>query len=165
MAREDIWIRAIKQGDMDRLEELIAFYYPAIFRFCFRILGNRQSAEDAVQETFLRLCRSIGSYTHKGMFKAYLYKIGKNTCMDLAENPPHDPLTETQSIEQGYIRAESDADFDRIISSLPTDQREVVILRFAHDLSLREISELIELPLRTVQSRLRYALKKIKENL
>lgn len=163
MSREDTWIRAIKQGDKDRLEELIAFFYPAILRYCYRILGCRQSAEDATQETFLRLCRGMSSYTHKGMFKAYLYKIAKNTCLDLTENLPHDPLTETPELEQGYSRAESDTDFDRMISVLPTDQREVVILRFAHDLSLKEIAEILELPLRTVQSRLRYALQKIKK--
>ena len=68
-------------------------------------------------------------------------------------------------MERGYEQAEGQVDFLELIRALPPEQREVVILRFSQDLTMREIGKVLELPLRTVQSRLRSALKKVKENL
>ena len=67
--------------------------------------------------------------------------------------------------EHGYDQAEADADLQRMVSGLPPEQRELVLLRFAQQLTLREMAEVTGLPLRTVQSRLRAALKKLKSTL
>lgn len=66
-------------------------------------------------------------------------------------------------MERGYEQAEGQVDFLKLIRTLPPEQREVVILRFSQDLTMREIGKVLELPLRTVQSRLRSALKKLKK--
>lgn len=70
-----------------------------------------------------------------------------------------------ECLEQGFKRAETEMDFMLLIKELPEEQREIIYLRFAHDLTLREIGQILNLPQRTVQSRLRAALKRMKKEL
>ena len=65
--------------------------------------------------------------------------------------------------EREFDRAEQEADLARLVERLPEKQREIVLLRFAQDLTLRETADVLGLPLRTVQSRLRAALKYLKK--
>lgn len=67
-------------------------------------------------------------------------------------------------MENGFAQTESDLDLKCLVENLPEKYREIVLLRFAQDLSIREIAEIENIPLRTVQSRLRAALKQIKKN-
>ena len=66
-------------------------------------------------------------------------------------------------LETGYAKTEGDINFLRLIRKLPEDQREVVYLKYAQELSFREIAEILGIPARTVQSRLRIALKKLRK--
>ena len=68
-------------------------------------------------------------------------------------------------MESGYDRVDSDMEVRRLIEKLPEGQRDIVILRCSQDLTLREIAKITKLPLRTVQSRLRAALKYLKKEL
>ncbi|MCI6535414.1 MAG: RNA polymerase sigma factor, partial [Lachnospiraceae bacterium] len=83
MTREDELILRIKQGDFNALDELITSYYPEILRYCLWHAPNRALAEDATQETFLKVIRYSDRYVHKGKFKSFLYQIASNTCIDL----------------------------------------------------------------------------------
>lgn len=67
--------------------------------------------------------------------------------------------------EPGFEDVQSDMVVKKLIKNLPTDLQEIIILRFGQDLTLREIAQVADLPLRTVQSRLRSALKKIKKEM
>ena len=68
-------------------------------------------------------------------------------------------------MEPGFERVESELSLMQLISALPEKQREVVVLRYVHELKLREIAEVLGEPLRTVQSRLRAALKALEKTL
>lgn len=168
MTREDQLIRQCKAGEQDALDELIRMYYPDILRYCLWHAPDRQSAEDATHETFIKMIRHFQSYTHRGHFRAFLYRIAANTCIDMQRNKWASTASLPEGLmieERGYREADADADFQRLVASLPLEQRELVILRFAQQLTLREIAEVTGLPLRTVQSRLRAALKKLKSSL
>ena len=120
-------------------------------------------AEDAAQETFLRLTRHFSSLRNRKKARAWLYKIASNVCMDLyRKHRWEEPPGETIYVDRGYEQTEGQVDFLELIRILPAEQREVVILRFGQDLTMREIGTVLEIPLRTVQSRLRSALKKLK---
>ena len=67
--------------------------------------------------------------------------------------------------EAGFAHSESEEGFRQIVEMLPEDQREVIYLRFAHDLTLRETAKVLGIPMRTVQSRQRAGLKKIEEKI
>lgn len=65
--------------------------------------------------------------------------------------------------ESGFENVQSDMEFCQLINRLPENLQEIVLLRFGQDLTIREIAEVLNVPLRTVQSRLRSALKRIKK--
>lgn len=166
LTREDELFRRLREGDEAALEELVVGAYPAILRYCMWHTPDRQTAEDAAQETFLKAVRHIDAYAHRGKFRAYLYKIAANTCTDLRRrNRSTEPLEPEEYMEPGFERVESELNLTQLISALPEKQREVVVLRYVHELKLREIAEVLGEPLRTVQSRLRAALKALEKTL
>ena len=162
MIHEDELLKKIRDGDSASLDRLVTFYYPDILRYCLWHTPNRQTAEDATQDAFLKAIRHLDAYVHRGKFRSYLYKIAANVCIDysrkkVAEQLPDDLQEYDSCLEQ----IESDAHFMWLLRGLPDEQREVVLLRFAHELKIREIAEVIGVPMRTVQSRLRSALKRL----
>lgn len=168
MTREDELLHKMAQGDPGAAEELVELFYPDILRYCLWHMPDRSLAEDAAQETFLKLIRHFDRYTHQGRLKAFLYRIALNTCIDLQRKNSRTDISLEESAmelpcpEPAFDDIHSDMVLRQLVSSLPADQQEIVLLRFGQDLTLREISKVVNLPLRTVQSRLRAALKKLK---
>lgn len=171
MTREEKLMIRIGQGDNDAVDELVRLLYPEILRYCLWHAPSRDLAEDAAQETFLKAIRYYDRYVHKGKCKAFLYRIAANTCVDMrrkagsGELSIEDILTELPSEEPAFDRIHSDLNFRQQIRSLPPEQQEILLLRFGQELTLRQISQVTRVPLRTVQSRLRVALKKLKSQL
>lgn len=168
MTREDELLKRMEQGDCSATDELIKIYYPDILRYCLWHTPNRSLAEDAAQETFLKVIRYFDRYAHRGKFKPFLYRIAANTCIDLQRKNRHTELSlEEVNVDPAYTEPafetiHSDMMLRQFVNSLPQHQREIVLLRFGQDLTLREIAETVDLPLRTVQTRLRSAVKKLK---
>lgn len=176
MTRENELLKKIAKGETEYWEELIGMYYEDILRYCIYHAPDKTAAEDAVQETFLKVIRYMPDYRHRGKFRAFLYKVAANTCKDQWRKCTKEEWfdTDTGSIEKklpeemiyletGYAKTEGDINFLRLIRKLPEDQREVVYLKYAQELSFREIAEILGIPARTVQSRLRIALKKLRK--
>ena len=76
MTREDKLLKKLEYGDMSALDELISLYYADILRYCICHTKDRQTAEDAVQETFLKTVRYLDRYVHKGKFRAFFIPGG-----------------------------------------------------------------------------------------
>ena len=166
MTREDEIFKKLKNGDESGAAELVELYYEDILRYCMFRLPDRYLAEDAVQETFLKVFRYFDDYRHKGRFRAFLYKVAGNTCIDMMRKKQWDPIPEDAAQEESGVRkTEEQEDFLRIIRKLPPELGEVVFLRFSQELRLREIAETVGIPLRTVQSRLRRALELLRTEL
>jgi len=172
--REDKLIRRIEQGDETAAEELVKKYYPEILKYCIWHAPNRTLAEDATQETFLKAIRYMNRYVHRGKFRAFLYKIAANTCVDMwrkqgtVKELPEGILIEQIQMEMSYEESGFDEvqdllNLQQMIRILPEELREIVILRFGHDLTIREIANITGIPFRTVQSKIRAALKKLKD--
>ena len=169
--REDKLIKRIEQGDVAAADELIETYYPEILRYCIWHAPNRALAEDATQETFLKAIRYMNKYVHRGKFRAFLYKIAKNTCIDMwrkqetiKEYPESMKLAQMEMSyeDSAFEEVQELLDLQHLICILPNEQREIIILRFVHNLTIREIANITGIPFRTVQSRIRTALKKLK---
>ena len=94
MTREDEIFRKIEQGDSGGLDELVSLYYPEILRYCRWHTPDQATAEDAAQETFLKAVRHFDRYVHKGRFKAFLYQIAANTCVDMWRKKKPEALPE-----------------------------------------------------------------------
>lgn len=171
MTREEELIKKTGQGDRTAMEELITIYYPEILRYCLWHAPNRDLAEDAVQETFLKMIRYFDTYTHSGKFRAFLYRIAANVCADMkkrkwmTEVPLEDNAQEVEYTEYGFAKADGDLQLLDMVRDLEEEMKEIVLLKFGQDLTLKEIAEVLHLPMRTVQSRLRRSLKQLRTSL
>lgn len=169
MTREDELIQRIEHGDAEAVEELVKRFYPEILRYCLWHAPDRSLAEDAVQETFYKAIRYFNHYVHKGKFKSFLYQIAANTCIDMRRKKWQTEISfEELNVDPSYLdptfeEIHANLTLKQLVKSLPEETQEIVLLRFGQDLSLREIGEVIGLPLRTVQSKLRSALKRLKK--
>ena len=82
MTRENELLRKILRGENEYWEELIGMYYEDIYRYCIYHAPDRNLAQDAVQETFLKVIRYFPNYRDRGKFRAFLYKVASNVCTD-----------------------------------------------------------------------------------
>lgn len=171
MTREEELIRKMQNKDADAANALIKMYYPEILRYCIWHAPNRSLAEDAAQETFLKTIRYIDQYSQRGRFKSFLYQVAANTCIDMRRRKWEgeislDELSEEEGyLEKGFDRVQEDWQLRQLIKNLPEQLQEIVVLRYGQELKLREIAQIVNLPLRTVQSKLRQALRKLKKEL
>lgn len=158
-------IEKILSGDEDAAEELVSRYYPAILRYCRRHTQSPEKAEDLTQETFLKLFRSLPEYDGRKKFRSYLYTIASRLCVDESRkirllSLEEEALPGQESREM--CQAEDRAALRPLLEKLPPELREAVYLRYGEQLTCREIAIIMGSNRRTVQSRIRRALKIMK---
>ncbi|MFO7684007.1 MAG: sigma-70 family RNA polymerase sigma factor [Chloroflexota bacterium] len=157
---------------------LVGRYQQSVFAVCYRLLGQRQDAEDAAQETFVRAFRSLAGFDRQRPFGPWLRQIATNMCYDLLrqrpfEPPPmleeqdwsHDHAAGWREPEQRQINRERRQQLWQAIHTLPPHYRLVVELRHFQELSYNEIADRLNLPLNTVKSHLLRARKLLLERL
>ena len=145
------------------IEQLYQRHGPALLLFAIAMTGQRSSAQDAVQQVFTRLLeRGLGDVVDA---KAYLYRCVRNAVLNEAkvqrrnvtldeETPWFDVLNRDASEELSLRRA---------LRALPSEQRQVVVLRVWCGLTHAEIAALLEISANTAASRYRYALERLRE--
>ncbi|HWJ79025.1 MAG TPA: RNA polymerase sigma factor SigW [Niallia sp.] len=174
-------IKQVLKGDQNAFGDIIEIYKDKVFQICYRMLGNRHEAEDIAQEAFIRAYVNIQRFNIELKFSTWLYRIATNLCIDRirkkkpdyyldAEVPGTDGLNMYSQIaaegrlpEDDVESLELQAMIQLEISKLPEKYRSVIVLKYIEELSLNEISEILELPLGTVKTRIhrgREALRK-----
>lgn len=159
---DDDLIEQIMLGDEKAAEELIKRYYTSILHYCKRHCFDLEKAEDLTQETFLKLFRNLSEYKGKRKFKAYLYTIANRLCIDESRKVKVFSLENEEEIRcecDEMRRIEDRSEINYLLNALSPEQREAVILRFGEELSFWEIAKVMGCNMRTVQSRVRNALK------
>lgn len=162
-------INRIKRGDARELDNLIRQYYDEIYRFLCRRIGNIVSAQDVTQEVFLKFVRALPTYKPNGKLRAYLFTIAVNSSNDYFRSSHRDfSLQDICERESGDIspeeQAEKDSDREAVrkaVLNLPVHQRDAVILRFYHDMSIKEIALVTGAPSATVKTRLHRGTKEL----
>ncbi len=155
-----------RAGQKMALAQLVERYHAPLLGYLYRLVyGDRPLAEDLVQETFVRLLRQK-SYQTDRPFKPWLYAVATNLARDYFRSPASRRVQSTEDEIQQDLRDVSPgpeeiaqaADRGRIVMwalrQLGSEYRIVLLLRYYQSLSLREISEALNLPLGTVKSRL-----------
>lgn len=161
-------VRACRAG---RSESARAFrvlyerYADAAYAFAHQILGDPALAEDALQETFVRLYRKLDRYDPGRPLKPYLLSIAHNVAVDLlrARKPEvFERLSAQQAgagpVDETAARREVDAAVLAALEAIEPEDRSIILLRHSQRLKLREIAEVLSCTERTVRNRLRAAL-------
>ncbi len=177
---EALMIR-FQQGDRAAFAALVRKHKGPLFNFALRQLRMRQTAEDVVQEAFVRVVQNAADFKHEARFSTWLYTIARNLCIDhlrkgaLRKHPSLDARTsQDEGPTLGEQTADTRANVEReatsdelrqriagAVETLPDDQREVFLMREVANLPFKEIADITGVPENTVKSRMRYALERL----
>lgn len=166
--KDDFLIKRIRAGDEDAAEELVRRYYAQVMRFCRWQCSKNGLAEDLTQETFLKVFRSIDRYRNRGHFKAWLFCVARNICMDelrkqQIEYEQDIDICEIGDEYDGIKHVEDENAIHELLSRLPDEQKEALILRYMDGFSYREMGDILNIPYRTAQSRVNLAIKTLRQ--
>ncbi len=178
---------AYKSGDARAFATLVQRHRQPVFNFILRYVGQRQRAEDVLQEAWLKVVRSSSEWQPRAKFTTWLYTIARNLCVDSARK---ESFRRTESLDaptgpddDGRELGELVADeggaspdraahnvrlrpmLERALAALPAEQREVFLLREYQGLGFKEIAEVTGVNENTVKSRMRYALEGLRRRL
>lgn len=169
-------INALQQGDLEALGELYDRHQRLVYRTALMITSDTEAAADLLQDVFLRLHRFAGNIDPQRPIEPWLYRMTANLSYDwikrLSRWPR--PLEDLVDFLVGAGKnnpsdlAETKDEWQQVqhaVSALPLAQRVVVVLYYLNDLSLQEISEILEIPVGTVKSRLHYGRAALKKSL
>ena len=149
------------------MERLITQYGDGVLRVCLLYLKDYALAEDAVQETYLRAYRSYSRFEGRSSEKTWLTAIAINVCRNMLRSPWRKRTVGEEALQ--YLRSDDpelpDPTVSRAVMKLPKDQREAVILHYVQGMKIREIAQMLGIPLQTVSSRLSRARQKLRTEL
>lgn len=168
-------------GDADAFGEIVRRWERKIFALCFGMLGREDDARDAVQEAFISAYRSLKNFRGEAKVSSWLHRIAVNQCLTIkrrAKTRSEDFLDEDESAEDRTFvapahlsPARTTEQSERLtlvrqaVQALPSELKEVVVMKEFQEMTFQEISETLELPLSTVKSRLYTALKQLRMKL
>lgn len=159
-AREADLIRRSLDGDTDAYGELVETHQRVLYNVALRMTGNREDAQDVTQIAFIKAYQKLASFDRSRKFFSWVYRILWNETLNLVQRRPrHEPLDEETpaglpSPERESEEREASVLIHEAIQELPADYRQVILLRHFAQLSYQEMSRVIELPEKTVKSRL-----------
>jgi RNA polymerase sigma-70 factor (ECF subfamily) len=162
MATDEDLIGQVARGDELALRELLRRYERPLSHFIYRHTEGRD-VEDLYQETWLRVVRAAKRFDPGRRFSTWLFQIAVNLCRDWHRRAGPDavPAADVAEAAVDLDRAEAGMDAARLLAVLPELQREVLILRYFHDLSEEELALILDCPKGTVKSRLHNALARL----
>jgi len=142
-------VRRVLDGDTAAFTMLVDRHAAACTRFAMRMLGNREDAEDAVQDSFLRAYRSLARYEERQAFRTWLFQILVNRCRTAAVRRQRrqrmflvdDNAVASASVQPAAESTELRAELRRAIDALDPDQREAFLLKHVELLSYDEMAE------------------------
>ena len=142
-----IIIQRVLEGDVEAFSRLVDLHYARCARVAFRILGNREDAEEAIQDAFLRAFKALGDYEDRERFSAWLTRILVNQCRTvLARTKRRDALfadVDPQRLDFTVTMESLDGgwpELEHVLERLPAEQREAIVLKYADDLTYEEMS-------------------------
>ena len=167
--------------DSEAFGEIVRRWERKIFALCFGMLGREDDARDACQEAFIAAYRNLKNFRGEARVSSWLHRIAVNQCLTtkrrrrtraedflddsdgeedrvFVASPQFSPARTTEKVERLKIVRQA-------VTALPSELRQVVVMKEFEEMTFQEISETLELPLSTVKSRLYTALKQLKMKL
>jgi RNA polymerase sigma-70 factor (ECF subfamily) len=185
-AADEVLLARFQSGDARAFEVLLARHRRTIFHFILRWVGDKETAEDLLQDVFLRVVASSREFKGESKFTTWLYTIARNLCIDTGRkrafrrhasldapagrgsDPGEGPALveripgDEADVHRQALRDEVRPRIEAALETLVEEQREVFILRELSNLPFKEIAEIVGTSENTVKSRMRYALEKLR---
>jgi len=179
----DALVAAAKAGDRSAFDRLLVALRPRAMAAALRVLHNPDDAEDAVQEAFLKIWRSLPSFEGRSSLSTWVHRIVTNASLDLmrrsaarAETVERPELRADQAVATAETASDvtpeselADREVEKLVrlavAALPGAHRQAIVLREFEDCSYQEMAEIIACPIGTVMSRLHHARGKLAQDL
>ncbi len=169
VAEEETWVEQARAGEQEAFSKLIEAYQNPVYNLTYRMLGNADEAEEAAQETFLRVYTRLDRYDPAYKFSTWVLSIASHYCIDrlrkrritwlsLDEPLPAQFAPQLSSTRPGpessVIEGDTQTRVHALLDMLQPDYRAAVVLRYWYDMSYEEIAETMETTVSAVKSRL-----------
>jgi RNA polymerase sigma-70 factor (ECF subfamily) len=186
LSDQDVVLRA-RSGQEAAYRELIRRYERPVFALLFRMVRDRELAEDLAQETFVKALNAIDSYRPEFKFSSWIFKIGNNAAIDhlrrreldtlSLDGSPHAETPEAMQATALQIGARQESPLDTVeakelgnaieaaIGSLRPEYRSCILLRHVEGRAYEEIAEMLNLPLGTVKTYIHRARNELRQSL
>ena len=173
---DDALIQKIRGGESDFFAEIVERYKIQIYNLMYRYSGSAEDAADMTQDVFCRAFERLGQYRNQKNFFAWLYTLALNYAKDWArKRSTHEHNFETFARESADNETklpesllEADQEVKGLVAALAMlaeDRREMVLLKYRHERSIKEIAEIFEISESAVKMRLHRALDELGQKL
>lgn len=160
----------IAAGEREAFHTLYTACSATVFAYALSILRNRSDAEDAMQDTFLKIRSAAHLYKPQGKPMAWIFTITKNICLMMYRKKAHTVQMDEESSmpDLGLDKVKNSEDrmvLEKALTVLPEDTCRIIMLHAVSGLKHREIAKLIQMPLSTVLSKYNRGIKKLRNEL
>lgn len=153
-------VEAARGGDADAFETLVRTHIDAVYAHGLRFFGEPSTADDVVQEVFIKVFKSLDTYDGRAAFTTWLFRVTRNVCLDLLRRGAHRPVP-VDPIDLVGVRTEPDhaqrvvdtAAVEQAMRALQPEDREALGAVSVFGLSYQEAAETLDVPVGTVKSR------------
>jgi RNA polymerase sigma factor (sigma-70 family) len=146
---DHVLMARVAAGDASALDQLFRRHHARVHALCTRLSGDSMSADDLVQDTFLRVLRHARRFEARSSFSTWLYRIARNVCQDHWKRGERDQrkvqiAAREHDIESGMNSEQADVQLlERGLARLPVVLREVLVLARLHDLPMAEVAAVV----------------------
>ena len=170
---DSIRMMRVREGDVEAFHELFAKYHKPIFNYCFRVIGNRDRAEELTQDAFLQIYRARERYEPRARFVTYLFRVATNLCLnekrhlsiregtfsldasrggEYGDLPRELPDPRAESAETVVGRDEIALQVQKTLAGLPGRQSSALLLSRVNGMSYSEVSDTLGISVNAVKS-------------
>ncbi len=167
-------IRRAQSGDSDSFSMLIETHEKRIYNVAYKFMQNEPDAQDAAQDTIIKMYTNIGKFNFKSSFLTWAYRVCANTCLDLLRKKKPDVQVEeyvnvveskTGNPENETVNNELSRNISRCIKSLAQKYMAVLVLKDIEGMRYEEIAQILKISVGTVKSRLSRAREKVRSEM
>ena len=166
-------VELVQAGQTEAYSEIVRHFETSIRSFCAHIMQDIAAGEDAAQETFLKAYRTIRSFRGESSFSSWLFRIARNTCIDLLRKQKRDSAkvqlhSLTEESRSGSLvsqRLEAQEQLSLLLQALSPVHREILLLREYHHMNYDEMSSILQCSIDAVKGRLKRARQEAQEYL
>ncbi|WP_019913671.1 RNA polymerase sigma factor [Paenibacillus sp. HW567] len=158
-------IEQVKAGNREAFATIIRAFEKQIYTYCYYILRNREEAEDAVQEVFVKVYRELRRYEERVSFSAWLYKVAYHHCLDqIRKRKRRNRLLSLYKEQRpnAYYNLKDDDPFQKLlIDELTAEERNLLILKVVEQYSFEEMGQIMECNPATLRKKFERLRKKL----